>query len=375
MKRSVIFASLALTSVSVFGMESTNPNSRKRNFDQLTEVQLKELSKEELVDELVNLKRQLRVQKRLVTQYKNTSEKFKNLNSQFIRYAEKKDEQITDLIEKQHNLEENNKKLFRQIKSNDHELNFINLQKDKIETLKIKIEDLRYADLFDFPNLKELVISILIGSKKPNNTEIDAKTTEKKIPNYSKVGTIVAGKLKQWSIEDAFSPKNREKLRDKWIRKEIQRAEEKMVIEQKSTKQWITRQLSVLLAKTPNLESLYFGYSFIENLPSKIWNLEKLKSLTLKMLRITEISPTIENLTNLEILDLSNNKISQLPETISNLKNLRELNLIGNNFLETFPEVITRMPYLKILKIDQTQKERWNEALQKLSKNLEIEVW
>ena len=71
----------------------------------------------------------------------------------------------------------------------------------------------------------------------------------------------------------------------------------------------------------------------------------------------------------------SNNKISQLPETMSNLNNLRELNLIGNNFLETYQEVITRMPYLKILKIDQTQKERWNDSLQKLSKNLEIDVW
>ena len=81
MKRSVIFASLALAFVSVFGMESTTPNSRKRNFDQLTEVQLKELSKEELVDEVMNLKYQLRAQKRLVTQYKNTSEKFKNLNT------------------------------------------------------------------------------------------------------------------------------------------------------------------------------------------------------------------------------------------------------------------------------------------------------
>ena len=233
---------------------------------------------------------------------------------------------------------------------------------------------MKYVDIFDFPNLKELVISIVMGPKKHNSTKAEVKTTEEKKQNNSRK-TIATGKLKQWSIEDAFSPKNQEELRDKWIRKEIQKAEEKMVIEQKSTKQWITEQLSVLLAKTPNLESFYFGYSFIENLPSKIWNLEKLKSLTLKMLRITEISPTIENLTNLEMLDLSNNKISQLPETISNLKNLKELNLIGNNFLETFPEVITRMPYLKILKIDQTQKERWNDSLQKLSNNLEIEVW
>lgn len=358
---------------SVYGMDTTSHNNRKRNFDQLTEIQLRELSKEELIDGIIGLKYQLRAQKRLVTQYKNTNEKFKNLNSGFISYAEKKDEQIADLIEKQQNLEEDNEKLVRQ-KSNDRELNLLNLRKDKIERLKIKIEDLKYVDIFDFPNLKELVISIVMGPKKQNNTQVEAKTTKKKKQNNSRKA-IATGKLKQWSIEDAFSPVNQEELRDKWIKKEIQKAEKKTLTEQKSNEQWMMEQLSILLSKAPNLESFYFGYNFVKKLPSEIWNLEKLKSLTLKKLNITEISAAIENLKNLEILDLSNNKINQLPETISNLKNLKELNLIGNNFLETFPEVITRMPYLKILKIDQTQKERWNDSLQKLSNNLEIEVW
>lgn len=373
MKKSILLVNLMFACASVYGMDSTGHNNRKRNFDQLTEIQLRELPKEELIDGIKNLKHQLRAQKRLVTQYKNTNEKLKNLNSGFISYAEKKDEQIVDLTEKQHYLEKENKKIHQRL-GDINELNFLNLQTAKVERLKIKIEDLKYVDIFDFPNLKELVISIVMGPKKQNSTKAEAKTTEKKKQNNSGK-EIATGKLKQWRIEDAFSPVNQEELRDKWIKKEIQKAEKNMLIKQKSNEQWIIEQLSILLSKSPNLESFYFGYSFVKNLPSEIWNLEKLKSLTLKKLNITEISAAIENLKNIEILDLSNNKINQLPETISNLKKLKELNLIGNNFLEAFPDVIARIPFLKILKIDQAQQERWNEALQKLSKNLEIEVW
>lgn len=146
------------------------------------------------------------------------------------------------------------------------------MQKDKIEGLKIKIEDLRSADIFNFPNLKELVISIVMGPKKQNGNKAETK----KQNNNRK--SIKTGKFRQLSIEDAFSHVNQSK--------------------DKLNEQWVMEQLSILLSKSPNLESFYFGYSFVRNLPSEIWHLEKLKSLTLKKLKITKISDAIKNLKN-----------------------------------------------------------------------------
>ena len=109
----------------------------------------------------------------------------------------------------------------------------------------------------------------------------------------------------------------------------------------------------------------------------EIWNLKKLRSLTLKMTGITELSSEIQNLVNLEILDLSNNKIETLPEELGKLSNLREVNLYGNGLMKEFPNILVQLPNLEQLYIDKQQSNSWEKQLQNLqriNKNLKIEV-
>ena len=100
--------------------------------------------------------------------------------------------------------------------------------------------------------------------------------------------------------------------------------------------------------------------------------------LTLKFLRVTRVPSSIGNLTELRKLDLSNNKIRRLSESMGNLKKLEELTLVGNYSLRTFPKVITELPNLKLIRIDQSQKNLWKESIQdlkRINKNLKIEIW
>ena len=133
-----------------------------------------------------------------------------------------------------------------------------------------------------------------------------------------------------------------------------------------------------MLSKNLNIEKFSIQHINCEPLPSQIWNLEKLKSLTLKMLGMNELSPEIRNLAELEVLDLSNNKIKALPKEIGELENLKELYLISNHLLEKFPNVIEQLYNLEVLNIDAKQAELWEKDLQRLkeiNQNLKIEIW
>ena len=140
-----------------------------------------------------------------------------------------------------------------------------------------------------------------------------------------------------------------------------------------------TKTLRKFLEENPNLESISIvRCNNIKNLSSVMDDLSNIKSLTLKFLRVTRVPSSIGNLTELRKLDLSNNKIRRLSESMGNLKKLEELTLVGNYSLRTFPKVITQLPNLKLIRIDQSQKNLWKESIQdlkRINKNLKIEIW
>lgn len=267
-----------------------------------------------------------------------------------------------------------NKKLKLNLKRNyyDKKLNLINNKDffkkyrnfDNVESLVLTVEDLNDANKFKFPNLKELNIDILIKPAKPK-----------------KIGDSKNGNLKQLVLEELFSKKNQRKLRSHRLEKEYKDAAKKRrsrINKKEAINQLLSKGLPVLLSENPNIEKFSIQHINCELLPSQIWGLEKVKSLTLKMLGMNELSPEIGNLTNLEVLDLSNNKIKALPKEISELKNLKELYLISNHLFEQFPNVIEQLPNLKVLNIDAKQEVLWEEDLHRLkeiNENLKIEVW
>ncbi|OUM57288.1 hypothetical protein PIROE2DRAFT_65085 [Piromyces sp. E2] len=253
------------------------------------------------------------------------------------------------------------------------ELNLINNSEDKanfnkynafpyLEKLEIKAGNLKHVNELEFPNLKILYIDVRkVGEKQRKilNSKI-AKTKE----------------LRQTSLEEIFSKKEQRKLRNQRLKKECQKAAE----ERKSKinkKELIIQLLTKLLLKNLNLETFSLSYYEIENLPSALWNLKKLKCLIIKKLGLSSISEDIKNLVNLEILGLSNNKLTELPEEIECLTNLKELSLIGNDHLIKFPKVISKLSNLQVININQAQKELWEESLQRLeneNKNLKIDI-
>ena len=267
-----------------------------------------------------------------------------------------------------------NKKLKLNLNRNyyDKKLNLINnrdfLKKyrnfDNVENLVLTVGDLKDANKFKFPNLKELNIDILIKQAKPK-----------------KIGDSKKRNLRQLVLEEIFSKKNQRKLRNHRLEKECKDAAEKRlskINKKKLTKQLLSEELPTLLSGIPNIKKFSIQHIDSENLPIEIWNLKELRSLTLKMIGMTELSSEVQNLINLEILDLSNNKIKTLPEELSNLNSLRELNLVGNFFMEELPNVLEQLPNLEQLHIDYHQSNLWKNQLQKLqriNKNLKIEVW
>lgn len=234
-----------------------------------------------------------------------------------------------------------NKKLKLSLNRNyyDKKLNLINnkdfLKKyrnfDNVESLVLTAEDLKDANKFKFSNLKKLNIDILIKPKK--------------------------GNLKQLFAAE----KRRSRINKK-----------------KSINQLLSEELRSLLLKNPNLEEFSIQHTDCKDIPMEIWLLKELKSLTLKMTGMTELSSNVQNLVNLETLDLSNNKIKALPEELSKLNSLKELNLVGNYLMKEFPNTIEQLSSLEQLHVDKNQANLWKKQLQNLkktNKNLKIEEW
>lgn len=251
-----------------------------------------------------------------------------------------------------------NKKRLNVIKNDDILKEYTSF--DVVEYLSLTLRDLEDASKFEFPNLKELSVDVLIKQAKPKSSQ-----------------DLRERKLRQLTLEEVFSKKTKENYTTIENEKKATAESESRINKKKSINQLLSKGLPILLSKNPNIERFSIQHINCEFLPSQIWNL-KVKSLTLKMLGMTELSPEIRNLTNLEVLDLSNNKIKALPKEIGELKNLKELYLISNHLLEKFPNIIERLHNLEVLNIDAKQAEFWEEDLQRLketNKNLKIEVW
>jgi len=83
-------------------------------------------------------------------------------------------------------------------------------------------------------------------------------------------------------------------------------------------------------------------YCPLNEIPSSIFTLTKLKKLVFKEYNVPDIS-SIGNLKNLEYLDLSNSNIKSIPNNIGNLKKLKTLILDNNKELTTLPSTICKL--------------------------------
>lgn len=84
------------------------------------------------------------------------------------------------------------------------------------------------------------------------------------------------------------------------------------------------------LKNLTQLKDFTWSSSYLINIPTWIYELETVKSLSLTYDRITSISSSITKMKNLEVLDLSFNELKDLPNEITLLKNLQTLNIKGN---------------------------------------------
>lgn len=78
---------------------------------------------------------------------------------------------------------------------------------------------------------------------------------------------------------------------------------------------------------------------------------EKVKRLSLTMKDLRQLPTEILLFTNLEVLDLTHNKLRTLPESIGKLTELRELHVRGNG-LQCLPESIGKLTKLQILDLE-----------------------
>lgn len=102
------------------------------------------------------------------------------------------------------------------------------------------------------------------------------------------------------------------------------------------------------ISKLSNLEELVINNNDITTLPNSIGNLSKLKILNLYDNKINKLPDSIGNLSKLEILNLTTNKLEYIPDSIGNLKNLETLSIM-NNKLRELPESIGNLSNLKKL--------------------------
>ncbi len=103
------------------------------------------------------------------------------------------------------------------------------------------------------------------------------------------------------------------------------------------------------LCSLDNLENLVLAGNKFDVVPRQITQLTKLGTLDLSYNLLTQL-PDLSQLINLLELNLKNNKITDISTSFIDLKNLRRLYLESNQ-LEVFPEVISKLTQLEVLKI------------------------
>uniref|UniRef100_A0A0G4H9D9 non-specific serine/threonine protein kinase n=1 Tax=Chromera velia CCMP2878 TaxID=1169474 RepID=A0A0G4H9D9_9ALVE len=92
--------------------------------------------------------------------------------------------------------------------------------------------------------------------------------------------------------------------------------------------------LAVRRARRANATTLDLNGRGLTEIPSAVFDLEKLQHLDLSNNSISFISPQIRNLKHLEVLKLDNNLITSIPDEVMGLPNLKELSTEGNPFLK-----------------------------------------
>lgn len=100
------------------------------------------------------------------------------------------------------------------------------------------------------------------------------------------------------------------------------------------------------------VEELDWSDKKLKAFPTSLAKLKKLKKLNLSKNIITEIPAIIGELESLEELDLSRCDIHTIDEAIGKLKKLRILNLSSNHNLSAFPETLSNLSELLVLKMD-----------------------
>jgi hypothetical protein len=103
-----------------------------------------------------------------------------------------------------------------------------------------------------------------------------------------------------------------------------------------------------------SLHILYFGYTYIKEIPEEIDNLKDLVDFDIWSNELSYLPESFCNLTSLERLDLGGNKIQALPKNIGNLAKLMELNL-AHNQLKELPESMCCLHSLKKLILSYNQ--------------------
>jgi Leucine-rich repeat (LRR) protein len=108
------------------------------------------------------------------------------------------------------------------------------------------------------------------------------------------------------------------------------------------------RPLAKALANPTQAEQLALPGYFLDEVPSEIEQLKKLKLLDLDSNRLQSLGDSVWKLDNLRVLKASYNSLTEISPNIGSLSNLRELHLSGNK-ITTLPKELFELKNLEVL--------------------------
>ncbi len=108
--------------------------------------------------------------------------------------------------------------------------------------------------------------------------------------------------------------------------------------------------LSDLTSLSQSLSYIDLGQNLLEEIPTAIYKLQKLKCLILSQNKLQSFPRELSGLISLTKLDLSHNKITEIPKEICKLKFLTKLYLLENR-IEYIPKEINELTRLKDLNL------------------------